>query len=124
MSKRIAAALGLLLAMAAGEAALAGKADVVAATARRGGDGLWRFEVTVRHADSGWEHYADAYEVLSPDGTLLGRRVLAHPHENEQPFTRSLSGVRVPPSVRRVHIRAHDKVHGWGGNEVIIDLPR
>lgn len=83
----------------------------------------YRFDVTLRHADTGWDHYADAWEVLAPDGAVLGRRVLAHPHVNEQPFTRSLGGVRVPAGIDRVRIRAHDSVHGYGGREMEVALP-
>ncbi len=104
--------------------ASAGEADVVDARARRTADGSWRFEVTVRHADTGWEHYADEWEVLAPDGTLLGERVLLHPHVEEQPFTRALSGVEIPPGVNRVRIRAHDSVHGYGGRELVLELRR
>ncbi len=102
--------------------ARAGEADVVAAEAHRSSDGTWRFDVTVRHADTGWEHYADRWEVLAPDGTLLGERVLLHPHVEEQPFTRSLSGVRIPPQIHRVRIRAHDSVHGYGGRGLTLEL--
>jgi uncharacterized protein YijF (DUF1287 family) len=99
-----------------------GEADVVAVEASRAPDGSWRFDVTLRHADSGWDHYADKWEVLSPDSKVLGRRVLAHPHVNEQPFTRSLSGVKIPESIARVRVRAHDSVHGYGGKEVTLEL--
>jgi len=102
----------------------AGKADVVEASARAAGNGSWSFAVTVKHADSGWSHYADNFEILGPDGTLLGRRVLVHPHVNEQPFTRSLGGVKIPEDVKKVHIRAHDKVHGFGGREIDLTLER
>ena len=115
-------AAGLLL--FGGTTALAGEADVIAARAEPEGGGTWRFEVTVRHADAGWDHYADAYEILDPEGKRLGRRVLLHPHVDEQPFTRSISGVRIPADLRRVRIRAHDKVHGWGGRELTLELPR
>lgn len=103
--------------------ALAGEADVIEVEATRKGD-VWRFSVTVRHADAGWDHYADAWRVVAPDGTLLGRRTLHHPHESEQPFTRSLSGVRIPAGVRTVTIEARDSVHGWGGATLRIDLDR
>lgn len=85
--------------------------------------GTWRFDVTVSHADEGWDHYADAWEIAAPDGTVLGTRALAHPHETEQPFTRSLGGVEIPRSVTKVVIRAHDRVHGWG-EAVSYTLPR
>jgi hypothetical protein len=116
-----ATALAILAALTAMPAA-AGEADVVAATATRHG-AVWRFDVTVAHADSGWDHYADRWDVLTPDGTLLGSRTLLHPHVDEQPFTRSLDNVTIPPGVTAVVIRAHDKAHGLGGREFRLDLP-
>lgn len=104
--------------------AAAGKADVVAAAATRSADGSYVFVVTVRHGDAGWEHYADRYEVVGPDGGVLATRVLAHPHDDEQPFTRDLTGVRIPEGVDEVSVRAHDKVHGLGGREVKVRIER
>ena len=105
-------------------AAQAGEVDVVAARAIKEGENLWRFDVTLAHADEGWDHYADKWEVLTPDGKLLGTRVLYHPHVEEQPFTRSLGGVTVPDGVTEVVIRGHDKIHGTGGKELTVELPR
>ena len=76
----------------------AGEADIVDVKVQAQGGGRYAFEVTVRHADEGWNHYADKWDLVAPDGTVLGTRVLLHPHEDEQPFTRSLSGVSVPPA--------------------------
>lgn len=115
-------AFALLAVLTAGPAA-AGPADVVDAEARRDGDG-WTFRVTVRHADAGWEHYANAWRVVAPDGTVLGTRELLHPHVDEQPFTRSLSGVSIPEGVSRVTIEARDSVHGWDGEALELALPR
>ena len=53
---------------------------------------------------------------------MLATRVLEHPHVEEQPFTRELRGVRVPPNVTSVRIRARDSVRGYGGREVVIPL--
>lgn len=103
--------------------ALAGEADVVSATATPTGGDTWRIEATVRHADEGWDHYANAFEVLDPQGQVLGVRELLHPHVNEQPFTRSLSGVVIPPEMAFITIRAKDSVHEYGGAEFRIDLP-
>jgi hypothetical protein len=99
----------------------AGEADVVSVKALKTG-GTWRFDVTVRHDDTGWDHYADGWGVYTLDGTQLGYRELLHPHVDEQPFTRSLGGVKVPDGVNRVVIRAHDNVHGNGGREVAVEL--
>ena len=95
---------------------------MVAAEAARESDGTWRFRVTVRHDDEGWDHYADRWQVETPDGRVLGTRVLLHPHENEQPFTRALGGVVIPEEVEEVVIRAHDSVHGDGGATVTVRL--
>ena len=112
----------LILAAAAGAAA--GEADVVGAEAARESDGTWRFRVIVRHADAGWDHYADRWQLETPEGRVLGTRVLLHPHETEQPFTRALGGVVIPDDVREVIIRAHDSVHGDGGEVFRLKLPR
>ncbi|MEO0360324.1 MAG: hypothetical protein AAF322_04410 [Pseudomonadota bacterium] len=121
--KKTLAAAALALALAHPAPAPAGEADVVAAEARQVG-ATWTFTVTVRHDDEGWSHYADAWRVVAPDGTVLGERKLLHPHETEQPFTRSLSGVSIPDDVDVVTIEAHDNVHGWGGAAIETPLPR
>ena len=118
------ALLGLALMAFANLPADAGQADVVAVEAIPENWNIWRFTVTVRHDDEGWDHYADQWDVVGPDGTVYGSRVLAHPHENEQPFTRSLSGVEIPEGVTHVTIRARDSVHGYGGAEMTIRLSR
>jgi hypothetical protein len=100
--------------------AIAGEADVTAVALRTGS--TYSFNVTVRHADEGWEHYANRWEVLSLEGAVLATRVLAHPHVNEQPFTRSLSGVKLPAGTKEVRSRMNDKVHGAEGVALIVDL--
>jgi len=110
-----------LVALASGGSALAGPADVVSASARCAAS-ICDFEVTVRHADEGWAHYADAWEVVAPDGRVIATRVLRHPHVEEQPFTRALRGVRVPAGIDTVRIRARDSVHGLGGREVEVSI--
>jgi hypothetical protein len=114
-------ALGLAL---LAPAALAGEADVLSAEVQCSEDRVCRFSVTLRHADEGWDHYADRWEVLSPEGELLATRVLRHPHVEEQPFTRALPDVKIPASVEKVRIRARDSVHGYGGEEVEVELLR
>ncbi|MDG4719299.1 MULTISPECIES: hypothetical protein [Thalassospira] len=104
-------------------ALLAGEADVVAATVTKLPDGSYHFDVTVAHADTGWDHYANVWQVVGPDGVVLGERELMHPHVEEQPFTRSLSGVNIPADIKSIIIRAGDLVHGYGGQEVTLGLP-
>ncbi len=104
-------------------AALANDAVVKGAKASANGDGTYSFTVTVSHADTGWKHYADKFEVLDMNGKVLGTRVLYHPHENEQPFTRSLGRVQIPIGITEVRVRAHDKVHGDGKTTFPVKLP-
>jgi len=70
--------------------------------------------VTVEHEDTGWDHYADTFDISTPDGEILSTRVLAHPHVDEQPFTRDARGVSIPDGVTEVLVRAKDSVHGFG----------
>jgi len=81
------------------------------------------FSVTLQHADEGWDHYANQWDVVTLDGVVLGSRVLYHPHVNEQPFTRSLSGVKIPAGTKAVKIRAKDSVHGYSAEENTVPLP-
>lgn len=100
---------------------LADDVEIVHARFRASG-GDWSVDVTLRHADTGWDHYADAWRIVAVDGSVLGTRTLYHPHENEQPFTRSLGGVKIPAGATRVFVEAHDKVHGWSPQRVEVDL--
>lgn len=101
---------------------LAGEADVIEVEAICDNDSSCDFNVTVRHADDGWEHHANRWEVRTPDGKRLAVRELAHPHDNEQPFTRSLTDVQIPDDVDEVVVRARDSRHGYGGEEITVRI--
>ena len=96
--------------------------DVVDATATRAEDGTWTFAVTVSSPYDTPERYADAWRILGPDGTVYGVRELAHDHQFEQPFTRSLSGVDIPADVVVVTVQGRDQVSSWGGATVDVAL--
>ena len=107
----------------------AADADVLNVRAVESEDGTWTFHVTVQHPDTGWEDYADGWDVVTPDGRVLKpnpddafTRVLLHPHVNEQPFTRSQRGIAIPSDVTQVTVRAHDIVDGFGGQTITVDL--
>jgi hypothetical protein len=105
------------------QGALAGEADVIDVKVRRNSSGTYDFDITVRSVDKGWNYYADAFEVLGPDGKVLGRRALLHPHETEQPFTRDLYGVSIPAGVTHVTARARHKPKGYDGKVQRVALP-
>ncbi len=102
----------------------AAQAHVLKAEIARQDDGRYHIDTTVRHTDTGWDHYANRWEVLGPQGQVIATRTLFHPHINEQPFTRGLSNIALPPTWTWLRIRAHDKVHGYGGREVTVSVPR
>ena len=114
----------LIVAVFMAGAVYAGEADVVDVSVKQTAENVFSFSVTVRHQDEGWDHYANKWDVVAPDGKVLGTRILHHPHEDEQPFTRSLSDVRIPQNIPTVTIRAHDSVHQYGGKTVTVKLPR
>ncbi|NNK97393.1 MAG: hypothetical protein HKP41_23815 [Desulfobacterales bacterium] len=101
----------------------AGEADVVAVKVVAQQEDTYRFDVTVSHQDEGWKHYADKWDIVGPDGTVFGTRTLLHPHVDEQPFERSLSGVKIPKDIQQITVRAHDLVHQYGGKVMVVTLP-
>ncbi len=88
-------------------------ADVICISVS-GEPGSYRFSVTVRSPDTGCVRYADWWEVVSPGGQLIYRRVLLHSHAGEQPFTRSGGPVNVQPD-EIVIVRGHMNGMGYGG---------
>ena len=103
--------------------AWAGEADVLAAKVIKSRDGAYHFDVTIRSNDRGWDYFCDRFEVLTPDGKVLGVRTLLHPHETEQPFTRELHGVKLPDGLTEVRIRARHKPRGYDGKTITVNLP-
>ena len=109
------------LALALTTQSLAADQAVVTVAKATQSNHTWRFDVTIKHADTGWAHYADGWGVYAPDGTELGYRILAHPHVNEQPFTRSLT-LTIPAGITSVTIQANDLVHGLGGKTMTVEV--
>ncbi len=99
-------------------------ADVLRVEVRKTGPEEFSFAATISSPDTGWKKYANAFRVRTEKGKVFGTRILLHPHVEEQPFTRSLFSVKIPPEVREVIIDARDSVAGWGGRSVRVKLPR
>jgi len=102
---------------------IAGEADVLDVKIRPVDGDTFAIDTTVQHSDTGWDHYANAWEVLDESGHVLGSRILLHPHVDEQPFTRS-NTVIIPEGVKKIIVRANDLVHGLGGKTVTLEVPR
>ena len=95
--------------------------DVVDVKVVKSGD-EFRFDVTLKHDDSGWDHYANKWEIIDDAGQILGTRVLAHPHVNEQPFTRSLGGIVIGEDIKQVTIRAVDNLNDDSGKTLKVTI--
>ena len=104
-------------------AVTAGQVEIVAAEVVRAGS-AYTATVTLRHDDTGWEHYADAWRLTTAAGEVVATRILTHPHVDEQPFTRSLDGIRLPDDVRVVYVEARDTVHGWAPTKLRVEVGR
>ncbi len=120
---RMLSLLGALLIAAPAAAQEAKFPDVVAVSVQpRGGDSF-DFDVTMTSPYDTARRYADAFRVSGPDGKEYGVRVLLHDHKDEQPFTRELTGVRIPAGVRQVVVQGRDQVSGYGGRAMTVALP-
>jgi hypothetical protein len=98
-------------------------AQVVYAEAVRDPGGTWTFNVTVRHDDTGWRHYANMWVIVDPyTGEEMGQRILTHPHVDEQPFTRSMVGVFIPEGITQIEVRARCNLHGYSGQAYLVTL--
>jgi hypothetical protein len=97
--------------------------DVVGVEVRARGANGFDFDVTVSSPYDTPQRYADGFRVVGKDGQVYGERRLLHDHAGEQPFTRDLYGVTIPPGVPSVVIQARDQKHGYGGKSVEVVLP-
>ncbi len=83
----------------------------------------YSFTVTISSTYDTPERYADGFRVLDAEGQELGLRVLWHDHASEQPFSRSLTDVKIPNGVKVVFVEARDKSYGWSGLLEEVMLP-
>ncbi len=88
----------------------------------RNSNGSYNFSVTLKHADKSWDHYANFWQVQSLDGKVLAKRVLHHPHVNEQPFTRSLNNIKLPKNIKQVEIVAGCNLDGVNSKKTRVKL--
>jgi hypothetical protein len=101
----------------------AGEVDVIDVKVGFNGGNNFQVITTLLHTDTGWEHYANGWEMLDERGNVIGKRVLHHPHVKEQPFSRSHT-LDIPTTVNTITIRGIDSVHGIGGRKMSVKLFR
>lgn len=101
---------------------LAGQAVIEDVKAECNHKRLCKFDVTISHADEGWTHFANGWQIFTTTGELLGHRALVHPHVKEQPFTRSIRNIKIPPSIDTVILKANDSLHGESDRKYVLKL--
>lgn len=79
--------------------------------------------VTIQHDDSGWDHFADGFEVQAPDGTRLGYRELTRPNVGQRTQDVDMTGLKLPEGIGYVLIRTRCSLVGWAAEPVRLDLP-
>ena len=102
--------------------AQANEVEIVDVKVHQEKDKSWRFAVTLKHADEGWDHYANEWQVIAADDKILATRTLYHPHVDEQPFTRNISGVKIPENTETVRVIARDTIHGHSKTAMLVNL--
>ncbi len=98
--------------------------DVREAELESSGDDTWTLSVTISSPYDSPERYADGWRVLAPNGDVLGKHELMHDHADEQPFTRSQSGLEIPQDVQEITVEGRDLENGYGGETVTIPVSR
>ncbi len=88
----------------------------------RSADGSWTFDVTMTSPYDSADRYADGWRVKSGT-TVFGEMTLGHDHASEQPFTRTQTEVKIPPSVTSVVVEGRDLKNGYGGQTATVVLP-
>jgi len=97
--------------------------DVLAVNVRASAVDTFDFDVTVSSPYDSASRYADGFRAKSHEGIVFGERKLLHDHATEQPFTRDMYGVKVPPGVKSILVEARDQKFGYGGKVIEVKLP-
>jgi len=116
---RLIVSLGLLLMV---NTVSAGQVEIISVKLTKQAP-MWRVAITLRHADSGWDHYADGWRIVqSETNKVLGTKTLL-PHAKEQPFSSAMK-VNIPDNVKHIYVEARDNIHGWSKQRVNVNMQK
>lgn len=87
-----------------------------------GGGEEYALSVTISSPYDSPRRYADGWRVMDGEGEVLGRHELMHDHANEQPFTRTQTGLEIPEEVEEITVEARDSQNGYGGEIVAVPV--
>ncbi len=86
-------------------------------------DQTFTVDVTMSSPYDSPKRYADGWRVLDEQGDVLGEMELGHDHADEQPFTRTQTGLAIPEDVTTVTVEGRDSENGYGGATVEATVP-
>jgi hypothetical protein len=97
--------------------------DVVAGRLVPSGAGRYDVTVSLSSPYDTRFRFADGWRVLTSRGDFLGERWFHRHHAFEQPWTRTLRGIRIPADVDEVVLEGHDVMYGYGGGAYFLRVP-
>lgn len=110
--------LVLLLPVAAAQDDLDGReANVLGVDWANTTDGTTLWVTLYKELDE-YDGIGDWWQIEDLDGNVIGSKQVS---QNETHYT-SNHTITVPPGIRYLVVRAHDSVHGYGGQAVVVDL--
>jgi len=76
------------------------------------GEDFYTVRIGIASPDTGCTQYADWWEIVTPEGKLVYRRILSHSHVEEQPFVRGANKVQLDKD-QEYYIRVHMNNTGY-----------
>lgn len=125
---RFSLVIGLALMMLGGQAGYAEQSDPKIADVQVRRDsldqpGIYHVEVVIEHADTGWDDYVDAWEIVGTNGQVLAARPFFEPELERDTTVSALAGVIIPVNHKTVLIRARKHPQGYQGEPVEVTVP-
>jgi len=85
-------------------------------------NGLWKFEITVYHPDTGANHMYNSVAIFTPDETQIGYADVPMPSVGADHVTTQVLDVKIPEDVEYILIKGKCSDYGWTHEGVIIAL--
>ncbi|MEL6224591.1 MAG: hypothetical protein AAFR31_18300, partial [Cyanobacteria bacterium J06627_8] len=85
-----------------------------------GQPGNYTLTVQIQSPDKNCAKHADWWEIVTPDGSLISRKLINTVSKDEQPFSSSISSVEIKDD-QTVLIRAHFQGTYFSSNDLLVD---
>lgn len=85
-------------------------------------NGLWKFEITVYHPDTGTDHMYNSVAIFTPNETQIGSADVPTPSIGADHVTTQVLDVHIPEEVEYILIRGKCSDYGWTHDGIVIAL--